>query len=230
MTPFDLYLSGATLAEAAEAAGVCIPTMRKRLDAAGVPRRPSGTTTAQARARISAARSAQIDEAHLRRLHAQGQSCREMAPTLGTNEETVRRRLRMLGLPRLLAKARPDRNYFWTGGLSVDKHGYLLEKMPEHPQATRSGYVRQHRLVVERELGRLLLRTEVVDHRNGDTSDNRMSNLRVFASNADHLRATLTGRAKIPTEERELRRLAAVLRAHQRVAAIHAASGSGADQ
>ena len=37
---------------------------------------------------------------------------------------------------------------------------------------------------------------EVVDHIDGDMRNNDPSNLRVFASNADHLRATLTG--KIP--------------------------------
>lgn len=45
-------------------------------------------------------------------------------------------------------------------------------------------------------LGRPLERTEVVDHIDGCTFHNDPSNLRVFASNADHLKATITG--KVP--------------------------------
>lgn len=184
----------------------------------------------ETKAKIAAARRAKIDEAHLRQLHQQGLSCREMAPLLGATEEPVRRAMKRLGLPRLAAKARPDRNAFWRGGYTVDEEGYILQKMSEHPQADRHGYVRVHRLVMERTLGRPLTRAEVVDHRNGDTSDNRPENLRVFPTNADHLRATLTGQPKLSAVERERLRLDAVRRGRERVAAILAASGTGADQ
>jgi hypothetical protein len=53
--------------------------------------------------------------------------------------------------------------------------------MPEHPNATKSGYVREHRLVMEKELGRLLEADEVVDHISRfDTLNNSPSNLRVM--------------------------------------------------
>lgn len=137
-----------------------------------------------------------LDLELLRELAQQGLSTREIAPRLGCSEETVRRRMKELGLPRLPAKARPDRNHFWRGGRTQDKHGYWLVKVNDHPYATKGGYVREHRLVMEAVLGRYLRPGEVVDHIDGDTSNNDPSNLRVFASNADHLRATLTG--KIP--------------------------------
>jgi hypothetical protein len=156
-------------------------------------------------------------------------SCAEMAAILGCNEETVRSRLIELGLPRLPGKARPERNAFWRGGYAVDEEGYILVHMPGHPDAS-DGYVRQHRLVMEQVLGRRLAPGEVVDHRNGDTSDNEPGNLRLFASNAEHLRVTLTGTRNLPAEERERRRQAAVQRARRRVAAILAASGNDAGQ
>ena len=138
-------------------------------------------------------------------------------------------RLIELGLERLPAKARPEKNYFWQGGYAVDEDGYILEHCPDHPQATTGGYVRQHRLVMEKVLGRYLTPEEVVDHKNRDTSDNDPGNLELYPSNAAHLAATLTG-VKLPREERERLKREAVLRARQRVAAILAASGNGAGQ
>ena len=169
-----------------------------------------------------------VDEGELRRLAAAGHSTAEIGQALGVNAETVRRRMLKLGIPRLPGKARPEKNYFWAGGYAVDDAGYILVRMPDHPQASASGYVRQHRLVMEQVLGRYLLPEEVVDHENRDTSDNHPGNLRLFASNADHLRDNMTGSKNLPPEKREALRLAAVQRARQRVAAILAASGNGA--
>lgn len=75
----------------------------------------------------------------------------------------------------------------------LDKHGYVLLKHPAHPQANRHGYVREHRLVMEQTLGRFLTRLEVVHHLDGNRGNNAPENLELFASNADHLRAELTG-------------------------------------
>jgi hypothetical protein len=75
----------------------------------------------------------------------------------------------------------------------LDADGYRLVWAPDHPHAVNRR-VREHRLVMERTLGRLLLPSEVVHHLNGVNNDNRPENLEVFASNADHLRAELAGR------------------------------------
>lgn len=85
-------------------------------------------------------------------------------------------------------------NPAWRGGRMLDKDGYVLLSMPGHPEANRHGYVREHRIVMARMIGRPLLPGEVVDHRNDVRSDNRPENLRLFASNGEHLSTTLTGR------------------------------------
>lgn len=221
------YEAGETLKDIAADAGVSFQTIGRRLREMNVPLRGHAMTKAT-RQKLSEAKKAYIPEHELRSFHAQGMSCREMASALGWDEETIRQRLIDLGLPRLSAKARPEKNYFWQGGYSVDEDGYILQKCPDHPQATHNGYVRQHRLVMEKKLGRYLTSREVVDHKNGDTSDNSPENLRLFASNAEHLRATLNGK-KIPKTERERLRREAVRRARQRVASILAESGNDAD-
>jgi hypothetical protein len=223
------YLAGEALRDLAADAGLSYQTIRRRLEEAGVEIRGMRKTALQ-RERMSEARRAQIPEDELRRLHAQGMSCHEMGAILGFCDEAIRDRLVELELPRLPAKARPEKNYFWRGGFVVDDQGYILEKRPDHPGADHLGYVRQHRLVMEKILGRCLTPEEVVDHKNRDTSDNDPGNLELYPSNAAHLAATLAGRRKLPPAERERLRQEAVLRARQRVAAILAASGNGAGQ
>lgn len=60
--------------------------------------------------------------------------------------------------------------------------GYLLVYQPDHPWAQKSGYVAEHRLVMEQALGRYLLPLETVHHKNGVRDDNRPENLEVWYS------------------------------------------------
>jgi len=64
----------------------------------------------------------------------------------------------------------------WKGGVTYN-FGYRLIFKPDHPYADRHGYVREHRLVVEKRIGRYLRREEIVHHDNHVRTDNRDENL-----------------------------------------------------
>jgi len=70
----------------------------------------------------------------------------------------------------------------------INRRGYVIVDCPGHPQGN---YVLEHRLVMERHLGRYLSKTEVVHHLNGDKQDNRIENLRLFPNHKRHVKGTM---------------------------------------
>jgi hypothetical protein len=77
-----------------------------------------------------------------------------------------------------------NRNNF-KGGRTIDGDGYVKVYMPKHPNSNNC-YVLEHRLIMEKVLGRSLSRKEVVHHINGNKKDNRPENLVVFDNQSDH--------------------------------------------
>lgn len=121
----------------------------------------------------------------------------EIGLALGRPSKLVNKWCKKLGI-----RMRPRGQKFgpehkgWKGGRVIDKSGYVLIYLPEHPNANNAGYFREHRLVMEQKLGRLLLASEVVHHKDDDRANNHPDNLEVFRSNAQHLAETLKG--KVP--------------------------------
>jgi hypothetical protein len=68
---------------------------------------------------------------------------------------------------------------------------YICHRRPDHPLARKDGRVPDHRAIMCQMVGRSLNPGEVVHHINGDPKDNRPENLRLYASNAEHIREHL---------------------------------------
>lgn len=69
----------------------------------------------------------------------------------------------------------------WHGGKIVTHYGYVEIHAPDHPYANKRGYVFEHRLVMEKQVGRYLTRQENVHHKNGLRADNRVENLELWS-------------------------------------------------
>lgn len=74
-----------------------------------------------------------------------------------------------------------ERPVDWRGNKIMHRRGYVQVRVPNHPNAV-SGYVFEHRLVMEDHLGRLLKKNENVHHKNGVKDDNRLENLELWVT------------------------------------------------
>jgi hypothetical protein len=70
-------------------------------------------------------------------------------------------------------------NGMYKGGRIASGAGYIKILMPEHPNANKR-YVLEHHLVIEKQIGRYLIKGEVVHHKNEIKNDNRIENLQLM--------------------------------------------------
>jgi len=74
----------------------------------------------------------------------------------------------------------------WKNG-RYNCSGYIYKLCPDHPFANCQGYVYEHRVVMEKHIGRYLKLEEKVHHVNGIKTDNRIENLELFKNNTEHI-------------------------------------------
>ena len=97
------------------------------------------------------------------------------------------------GLYSRKGESRPDKmgenHPGWKGGkIKRKKGGYILLCRPKHPYCQSHGYFLEHRLVMEKHLGRYLHPKEVVQHLNGNKQDNGIENLELIKNQSEHMK------------------------------------------
>lgn len=80
-----------------------------------------------------------------------------------------------------------EKNGRWKGGSIIRSDGYELVRIGVVKRNQKGArYKLKHRIVMEKYLGRVLLRSEIVHHKNGNKSDNRIENLELL-NQSDHI-------------------------------------------
>lgn len=89
---------------------------------------------------------------------------------------------------RKLNPLKGEKHWAWKGG-KWKHRGYTLIKLPPDSEyfgmAAKNGTVPEHRLMMAKNIGRLLLKSEEVHHIDGDRSNNEIGNLELI-SPANH--------------------------------------------
>lgn len=80
-----------------------------------------------------------------------------------------------------------DQSPAWQGGRKTRKDGYVQIYSPDHPSVADYPYVLEHRLIMEKHLGRYLSPEEVVHHKDKNPSNNDIDNLELFANHSEHI-------------------------------------------
>jgi len=80
-----------------------------------------------------------------------------------------------------------ENNPSWKGGKYIDGYGYVWIHSPNHPNKNSIGYVKEHRLVIEKYIGRYLRKDELIHHINLNPQDNRIENLQII-THSEHMK------------------------------------------
>lgn len=75
----------------------------------------------------------------------------------------------------------------WKGGKINNCYYWYIHK-PNHPFSNSMGYIAEHRLIMEKKIGRYLTKQEVVHHIDGNRKNNKLSNLKLFANDGEHMK------------------------------------------
>lgn len=156
----------------------------------------------------------------------------EIARAIGVRRSrNVEKFLRRNGVTREFPTTqRGEKSHQWKGGVVINKDGYREILSRGHPHAHKhTFYVLEHRLVMEKMIGRYLHPSEVVHHKDGNKLNNSPENLQLFSENSEHLKVDLKGRCPKWSEDGKERIRQAVIQGGVRRRRERSLKASGAD-
>lgn len=128
-------------------------------------------------------------------LHKNYEICKTRGWKHGEENVAKRKKVKQILSEQKIGNKNPN----WRGGVSKTfSHGncknsitYLKIKTINHPKCDEEGYVLEHRIVMEKKLGRYLTTDEVVHHINHNGLDNRIENLQLM-TRSEHTKLHVT--------------------------------------
>ena len=132
-----------------------------------------------------------INVSEIIKKYNKGQHVDQIANDIGVSRPTIADRLKKAGInirpSSYYRKGKKPLNYLGK----VNHHGYVYVNISSNDPMVCMGrqtdrqqtlYVFEHRLVMARYIGRPLLKTEVVHHKDGDTKNNTIENLELMTA------------------------------------------------
>lgn len=116
--------------------------------------------------------------------YKQFNSMQKTADFFGVSKKLILNYMKKFDIPRREWKAKPKPpkapDTFHKGYITT-WNGYKKVKAPEgHPKKDNKGYIAEHILIAESQIGRYLKEDEIIHHINGNKQDNRIENLQVL--------------------------------------------------
>ncbi len=68
----------------------------------------------------------------------------------------------------------------------INRNGYRYIHKPDHPYCTKQGYVAEHRIIMEKHIGRILEPKEIIHHINHQKNYNPIENLILYKTRGKH--------------------------------------------
>lgn len=72
------------------------------------------------------------------------------------------------------------------GKEKILRTGYWYIYLPSHPNSGKQGYIAEHRLIMEKHIGRMLEKTEIVHHIDKNPINNELDNLVLCSGRKEH--------------------------------------------